>query len=253
MLALPPGMRFGITIINLDRSADRLERVRSFLDPMGLAWSRLPAADGSKLEPDEQVLINADAFARHMGRAYRAGEAGCTFSHLRALRRFLESDRTHEMILEDDFTIPGGMALSSRLEAILGAADRWDLLKAYTFRAYGYVPKHDIGSAGRIVRPLNRITKSLGHLVNRRAAEAVLGGFKGFDEPLDWFLDQPWRFGIKYRALRPNLIEEATQIASTIGYATADIGNFPVLRRSGALLHRVALATRRTLHNIHAV
>lgn len=252
MLSPPPGIRFGITLINLDRSADRLERAHGLLDPAGLPWSRLPAAEGDKLEPGEQALIDAAAFARNMGRPFRAGEAGCAFSHLRALSRFLDSERTHELILEDDFTIPADRPIAPRIEAILGAAERWDLLKAYTFRAYAYVPACDLGAAGRIVRPLNRVTKTLGHFVNRRAAEAVLAAFTRFDEPIDWFLDRPWRFKVKYRALRPDLIEEAPQLASTIGYARKDVAHLPLYRRGGALVHRFGMGVRRTLNNLAA-
>jgi len=249
---MPSGTRFSVSLINLDRSPDRLARAASLLDGAGVTWSRLPAADGNHLEPDEKNAIDGTAFARKMGRAWRPGEAGCTFSHIRALRGFLASGDTHTLILEDDFTIPEGPSLASRIEAVLGAADQWDFLKAYTFRKYAFVPRHDLGDAGRIVRPLNRITKSLGHFVNRKGAEAILAAFTKFDEPLDWFLDQPWRFNVRYRALRPSLIEEAPQLASTIGYAARDVANFPFYRRGGALAHRFGMAVRRTFNNLTA-
>jgi glycosyl transferase family 25 len=253
VIAASPDVKFGIRLINLDRSPDRLARARSLLDGEGLTWSRLPAADGNSLAPAERAAIDEKAFMRRMGRPFRAGEAGCTFSHLRALRALLESDDTHALILEDDFVFPaGGPAPAARIAAVLGAAGEWDLLKAYTFRTYGYFTAHDLGDAGRIVRPLNRITKSLGHFVNRRAAEAILSAFTRFDEPLDWFLDSPWRFGLKYRALRPNLVEEAPHVASTIGYNKADIGHLPLFRQGGALAHRIAMGTRRTINNFTA-
>lgn len=107
-------MTFAGLYINLDRSADRRERLELTLSRLGLGslYRRLPATDGNvcgALPP------------------LNAGEHGCYLSHLRALEAAAKSGAvTH--IIEDD------AILSPRIDAVISAAtgaglfDRFDMV-----------------------------------------------------------------------------------------------------------------------------
>lgn len=94
-----------IQVINLDRSTDRLAAISEDLNQMGLPWSRLA---GVELEAD--YLVKTETYQRSrarylFGRDLSRGEVGCFLSHIKALRRFIESDPVVGIVLEDDTVI----------------------------------------------------------------------------------------------------------------------------------------------------
>jgi len=99
--------------INMDRSADRRQRLEAELARIGLRYQRLAASDGRALAPDKP--------------SREAAEFGCYLSHCRALEIAAADDKpTH--VLEDD------AKLSSHVPAVIRAAitgrlfDQFDLV-----------------------------------------------------------------------------------------------------------------------------
>lgn len=79
--------------INLARSTERRERMRSALDRRGLKNTRIEAVDGTN-------AIALDAALR--GRRGRPTEAACIASHLRAVKQAWDDGRELALVLEDD-------------------------------------------------------------------------------------------------------------------------------------------------------
>ena len=94
-------------LINLDGSDDRLNSARAQLDQQGIAFTRVSAFDGRGLNLTEVRDYDEAHAVRYMGRKLKGGELGCYYSHLDCARRFLASDATHAMVLEDDMRLIG--------------------------------------------------------------------------------------------------------------------------------------------------
>jgi Glycosyltransferase family 25 (LPS biosynthesis protein) len=96
--------------INLERSADRRQRLEAELSCVGLQYQRLPASDGRVLAPGKP--------------AREAAEYGCYLSHCRAMEIAATDDKpTH--ILEDD------AKLSLQLPVVIQAAIAGRLLDQF--------------------------------------------------------------------------------------------------------------------------
>ncbi len=87
-----------IFVINLDRSAVRLDRIAARLAELGLSFERVPAIDGSMLSPDEKQRFspNRSWIVLH------DAEIGCYLSHLKVLRLIAERELPRAIVLEDD-------------------------------------------------------------------------------------------------------------------------------------------------------
>lgn len=84
-------------VINLQRRPDRLAFMAAQLDALGLPFQRIEAVDGSGSDarthtPDLSTMEHA-----------------CALSHRSAWQRFLETEHTHCLILEDDVILAQGL------------------------------------------------------------------------------------------------------------------------------------------------
>lgn len=118
-----------IGLINLDRSPERLAAVSHRLAAAGLSADRIAAADGDKLTAGQLAQYDRRGAARQYRRMLGRGEIGCYLSHVEALTRFLASDATHALILEDDAAFgPEFGALVLRLGEVLAVRGDWDVV-----------------------------------------------------------------------------------------------------------------------------
>lgn len=91
-------------IINLKRSVDRKKYIWNETDKYSFLDRELVEAVDGRLLSEEELNARFDRkrFEKCYARYPFPGEIGCTLSHLECYRRFLESDETVALILEDD-------------------------------------------------------------------------------------------------------------------------------------------------------
>lgn len=96
-------------VINLDRRPDRWAVMASQLDRLDIAAERIPAVDTRDLADTERTTAGP----------FDPGSLACLRSHGLAIRRFLESDASAALILEDD------AELAVDAPALLHSLDWW--------------------------------------------------------------------------------------------------------------------------------
>lgn len=101
-------MKISTYVLNLDRHPDRLAAISSQLDAQGMQWARFSALDASKITQGE--LDNLVAKTGPIPRM-PDGARACTAGHILILRKFLESDSTHVLVLEDDAVLSEKLAV----------------------------------------------------------------------------------------------------------------------------------------------
>lgn len=89
-------------VINLDGSAERLDQISRRLDALDIAFERVAAFDGRKLDMAMVAEYDVRRALSYMGRRLVGGEIGCYRSHLAVASRFLASDARYALVLEDD-------------------------------------------------------------------------------------------------------------------------------------------------------
>ena len=124
-----PGLQ--TRVINLDRSPDRLARIATDLDQIGLEWSRLRAVEPDAAGNTEQFLYNRKTAMRLHGIDLTRGEIGCFASHVQALKEFLDGNAAALLVLEDDAEPDAAFAqgLTQSLDTLRNLPDlRWSCL-----------------------------------------------------------------------------------------------------------------------------
>jgi len=81
--------RVGTYVINLDRCADRLQRIGQRLSPLGLTFERIPAVDGAALGPPPWPGFDHAGYRRRCGKAANRREYAEKF--LAYLKGYLEN------------------------------------------------------------------------------------------------------------------------------------------------------------------
>jgi glycosyl transferase family 25 len=206
-----------IYVINLDRDTERMASIHANLVRLGLSYERLPAVMGKDV-PDWEKLVDLPAYEwRNRLDMPRAGEVGCTLSHLKAMETFLKTDAPWCVILEDDVEV---LPACSEVLRSLAEKDDWDLVKLFNFHSGMPVGKRALGSAHHLVVHLTRTTSSAAYVVNRRAAETLLKSMRPISEQVDHALDRPWETGLRTRGIRPMpvVLAPVAHTTSTIGY-----------------------------------
>lgn len=178
-------------VINLDRAPARQARIGAQVQRLGLPFSRLAAVDARALTPAQQASLDEPGYRQRHGMSPVPGEPGCYLSHVEAMQRFLASDATFALILEDD------VLLHATLPAVLAALSqhtaRWDMVKLSGVHSGTPVPVFDLTVGHRLAVMLSRCTGSSAYAINRRAAQAYLHGARPLlpmQLPYDHVFDQ---------------------------------------------------------------
>jgi glycosyl transferase family 25 len=206
-----------IYVINLDRDTERMASIHANLVRIGLSYERLPAVMGKDV-PDWEKLVDLSAYAwRNRLDMPRAGEVGCTLSHLKAMETFLKTDAPWCVILEDDVEV---LPACAEVLRSLAEKDDWDLVKLFNFHSGTPVKKRALASGHHLVSHLTRTTSSAAYVVNRHAAETLLKSMRPITEQVDHALDRPWETGLRTRGIRPMpvVLAPVAHTTSTIGY-----------------------------------
>lgn len=98
--------KLSVRVINLDRSADRLDTIHQQLSAADTVFTRFAARDMRTANAND-VNTYDDAHANRLyGRPLTMAEIGCYLSHLGCLQDFVASDDEWLLVLEDDAVVP---------------------------------------------------------------------------------------------------------------------------------------------------
>ena len=118
----------GAFLINLDRAPERLEFVKPNIDQLGFPVERISAIDGKLLSKSElHKVCDYKKFKSYFKMLPERGTIGCSLSHEKALKRFLESEYEFALIFEDDvvFNPP---ELRKCIDKSIEKKNLWDIL-----------------------------------------------------------------------------------------------------------------------------
>ena len=203
-------------IINLDGSIDRWNTTSEKFHSLGLNVIRVPAIAGKDISfphPD----FAAWKYFFWYGRKMMPNKVACFFSHIKALRTFLDSGNEFAMICEDDVTpCPELMEI---VDAAMKYSDSWDLL-----RLCGYKPTRgwdfaELLHGYRLGCDLKTASGNGGKIVNRHAAKRIIEKLLPMRLPHDVSLFYDWPIGIREVSVRPFPIQfnDPTSRGSNIG------------------------------------
>lgn len=205
-------------VINLDRSPERMEKMRERLAPLPLSWERVPAVEGKLLDLADHPEVCVSGYRQWHGKDLNPAEAGCYLSHIAVLRRFLEGPWQYALVLEDDADFPPDFM--PLLQSLLAQEASWDVVKLSGFHRGTPIKLGPLHGKYSLAVPLSRLCNSNSLLIHRRAAERLLRGLLPMRLPYDHALERAWLWGLKLRMVTPLPCPADTGVGTTIGTST---------------------------------
>lgn len=188
-------MEFGIFVVNLDRSTERLEKISSELSKYHQAFIRVPAIDGSN--PNELVgsgysqALNNRRYHKPLGQ----GEIACVESHKKALSMFLASDYDYALILEDDAIAT--YDVFDDLTKALRCIHSWDVIKLYLGKKTKTLSyRKEISPSLSVGIPKKVPNSTLAQLISRQGANKLIDIYTAFGEPADVCMKKWWLYDL---------------------------------------------------------
>jgi glycosyl transferase family 25 len=192
--------RINFYVINLDRSPERLQTFMQSFEPLGFNIVRVAAVDGKELtlpHPD----YDERKYRLYHGKRTSRGAVGCYFSHIKALRQFLESDEETALICEDD--VAAKPELPQILREVLTYNKHWDLVRLNCLHVPTHVPVRKLDLGYRLTVPVYWAGGTGAYLVNRKAAERIIEFSLPMYLPYDHAFEQNWRMNITIMMIVP--------------------------------------------------
>jgi glycosyl transferase family 25 len=176
-----------ILVINLDRSAVRMNWMAKILSEQDLSFERIAAVDSQDI-PESKIHDYLSRSVLVTSRGPNAGDVGGFLSHRKCWELAAQSDDGYVCILEDDIHLSkdAGKFLKST-EWIPGDAD---IVKIETFcQETTYYRSESLVALDRRVAPLSTIhLGAAGYIIHRSAAKRLLELSKDRFLTVDWML-----------------------------------------------------------------
>lgn len=195
-------------VINLDRAPERWAHIEKSFSKSQLSLVRVPAIDGKKITlPDSN--FNESWFRKFHGRKINICEVACYWSHLQAMRSFLETNDEHAFIAEDDIFL--NPDFEELLPLLIAESDRWNVLRLSGLREEKMLEVKKLTNKYSLVLHLTRLKGAGAYLVDRKAAEAFVHRLLPMWLPWDHAIDREWFFGLKALAITPFPISQTEE------------------------------------------
>ncbi len=190
-----------IYVINLLKAKDRLKNISRHLNELGVEFEVVKGIDGSKIQLPHSSFSKKSYHFMH-GKGSNLGELGCYFSHIKALRRFLETNENFALILEDDVTLLKETMLLID-QSILLHSDSWDILRITGLHSGTPIKFKRLFKKFFLTVNLTHQSGAGGYVINRKGADKIIKHLLPMKLPYDHAFDREWLFGAKTLFLQP--------------------------------------------------
>ncbi|MDR2107216.1 MAG: glycosyltransferase family 25 protein [Holosporaceae bacterium] len=195
-------------LLNMDRATERSERIMPRMRQLGFPFERIAAVDGNLLSKEKiRSVTDLESYVKYFRMPPEVGTVGCSLSHEKAWRKFLESDNEFAMIFEDDACFDGA-ELASLTASLIDKKELWDIV-GMELNHRGHPMKIAELPNGRFLAAYLTDVKHAGcYLINRRAARKLLEKFYPLKMPLDHYYTSSWEFNLKFAGAEPRPVKQ---------------------------------------------
>ena len=231
-----------LVFVNLDRDAERRERLEAELARLNLQGERLHAVWWADLPPAEQDALYSPQL--NQGQYYKPlvnGEKGCYASHIQAWRQLLASDAPAMVVLEDDVRLDDRLA--DGIAAIAALDIPWDMVKLIGREHEKVRSQRPLLPDVALIEYQRVPSMTAGYVISRAGAARLLQTRVPFGRPIDVDLRFWWENQLRILGTLPALLVlDETSLESTIW---SERPRVPLLQK----LRKFAMKLQLTLGN----
>ncbi|MHA7775271.1 glycosyltransferase family 25 protein [Roseibium sp. M-1] len=188
-----PEHQLDIVVINLKKSRERRERMKSVLEPLGLPFRFFEAIDGRTTPHPLFKRYDPKLAEIRYGFDLTPGELGCFASHYLNWQTCFEANKPI-LILEDDIAVSQGFVSSCFLAA--EKVTEYGLLRLSAHKDRSVLVCETFESGQKIVRFLQSPLGGSAYALSPWAAERFVRQAEIWFEPVDCLIDRYWDHGV---------------------------------------------------------
>lgn len=207
-----------VLVISLKRSCERRERMTKQLSEAGINFDFLDAIDASKPNFPLSERRNEILSRKRFGYRLTEAEIACFSSHYHAWEQCVKLNKA-TLILEDNCDI--SEHLFSNLNVLSELSNKYHFIKLAATGNKSFKTIERIDNTISIIRYRKRTCGIMGYVISPKAANKFITNAHRFIEPVDDFMEKPYKHGVSTYNLVPELVKRA-QIPSTIGSSRKD-------------------------------
>lgn len=199
----------GVYLINLDRSKERYQYVRKFIDGLGMEVNRISAVDGKTLKNEyiKQVL-DVNKYEQYLGSAPKLGTIGCSLSHIKTWETFLNSNFEFALIFEDDIAFDP-KELKATIDDLLNNKELWDINLFEIHHSGMPLSIKKLSNDRDLSIYLVKISHSGAYIINRKAAKNLLKNAIPIVMPVDHYFTRNWELDLKFTGIEPRIVHQS--------------------------------------------
>jgi glycosyl transferase family 25 len=202
--------------INLDDALERRRNLECQFEKYNIRAERLDAIRWSLLDENTKSLYySAELNHKQYHSSLVDGEKGCYASHITAWKKFLDSEYSYMVVLEDDVRL--APEFSMVIEAVVDLEISWDMVKLIGRE------NEKVSSSKRLCDGFELIDYSrlpsytAGYVLSRNGAKKMLENRLPFGRPIDVDLRFWWENNMSIYGVRPAVLNfDQTSAVSTI-------------------------------------
>lgn len=232
---LSPPQGVGAYIINLDRSQDRYAYVKPNVDQLGIPVERISAVEGKALSDAEiNEAVDVQTFREFLSHFPKKGTIGCSLSHIKAWKAFLDSPFEYAVIFEDDVNFEPAK-LKITMNDLTQNGKHWDVVSFEISHKGTPLTIKSFPNGQNLVVYLTEISHTGAYMLNREAAIKLLEKALPIKMPIDHYITRGWEFGLKFTGIEnPRLVHQrygTSEINQTNHLLGTDTNVFSVVKK----------------------
>lgn len=195
-------------VLNLDRSKERYQKIKPLVDQLNFPYKRFSAVDGSALNNEEfNKVVDSKTYNNLMGHLPKKGTIGCSLSHIKIWKEFLNSKYAYALIIEDDVRfLPD--ELRKTVQDVIKHAQFWDICSFELLHRGLPLKIKQINSVHNLSVYLLNVTHTGCYLVSRKAAEKLLKQALPIKIPVDHYFTRGWELGLTFMGVEPRIVKQ---------------------------------------------
>lgn len=201
-------------VINMRRSTSRRLRVEAALEKTGLNLEIFEATDSA--QPDFQHINRAhpSTTIKRKGYSLTISEIACFSSHFRVWQHCVEVDERF-LVLEDNVELSNSVPVDE-LRALILSIPPLEYVELAAFFKRRFNECEPISDTHKLVRYVRGTCGTSAYLITPKGARKLIAGAGDFLEPVDDYMEKPWRHKVIAYSLHPSIFQRAS-VESTIG------------------------------------
>lgn len=202
-----------VFVVSLKRSVDRRERIQKHLNELDISFEFFDAIDGSIEGFQYSDHARPDITKKRKGYALKTSEIACFASHYALWKKSIELNESIVIIEDNVDPIPNAKKL---IELSFQYIKKYGYIKLSATQKSKFTDLVNLTPEYKLGGYEKKTCGTTAYIISPKTAQHFIDNAQEFLEPVDDYMEKPWRHHAQTYSISPDLFTRA-DIVSTIG------------------------------------